>query len=81
MMWDHMSGYGWGWMLFGGFHFIAFWLLIILAIAALIKWLSGGSFEGPAASSKSALGILKERYARGEISREDYERMRMDLEK
>jgi putative membrane protein len=81
MMWNHMSGYGWGWTLFGGLHFIAFWLLIILAIAALLKWLSSGPFERPSASSKSALDILKERYARGEISREDYERIRADLEK
>jgi putative membrane protein len=81
MMWDRMNDYGWGWTLFGGLHSLLFWLVIILAIIVLVKWLSGGTFDKRSAPGRSALDILKERYARGEISREDYERMKTDLEK
>lgn len=57
-------------------------LLIIILLAAL-----GGLGERPMpvpyaaypAPSPTALGVLEARYARGEISREDYLRMREDL--
>jgi putative membrane protein len=70
---------GWGWgMGFGGIFMILFWVLIVLGIVALVKWLS--SAGGSGRSGKSALEILKERYAKGEINREQYEQMRRDLE-
>jgi putative membrane protein len=69
---------GWGWgMGFGGVFMILFWGLIILGIVALGRWLS--SSIGSDDSSKRPLAILQERYARGEITREQYERMRQDL--
>jgi putative membrane protein len=63
---------------FGWIFMILFWVLIILGIVALGRWLfysrdAGGAARGP-------LDILKERYARGEITREQYEQMRRDLE-
>ena len=74
------DGGGWG-MGFGWIFMILFWALVILAIVALAKWLfSASGFGGPGASAKAPLDILKERYARGEISREQYEQMRRDLE-
>ena len=80
-MMGNWGGWGWG-MGFGGIFMILFWALIILGVVALAKWLlsagdSRGGFRGP---GKSALDILKERYARGEINREQYEQMRRDLE-
>lgn len=45
-------------------------------IAALAKWLFGKPAEGP--PPRSAPDILKERYARGEINREEYEQKRQD---
>ena len=71
------SGWGWG-MGFGGIFMILFWALIVLGVVALAKWLFTTS--GSAGSSKSPLDVLKERYARGEINREQYEQMRRDLE-
>ncbi|TAK80686.1 MAG: SHOCT domain-containing protein [Betaproteobacteria bacterium] len=76
---------GWGWgMGFGGIFMILFWALIVVGIVALAKWLfsAGGSSgsAGTGGSGKSALDILKERYAKGEINREQYEQMRRDLE-
>ena len=79
-----MADWGWGWsggagMGFGWIFMILFWALIILGIVALAKWLiSTGTLGGSA--GKRPLDILKERYARGEVTRDQYEQMRRDLE-
>lgn len=71
---------GWGWgMGFGWIFMILFWALIILGIVALAKWLLSAGNPGSSAS-KQPLDILKQRYARGEITRDQYEQMRRDLE-
>lgn len=66
--------WGWGW----GLGMILFWILIIAGIILLVKWMVGQRPEPPRADS--AMEILKRRYAKGEIGKEDYERMRKDLE-
>ncbi len=76
-MMDNMGWWGPG---FGGFFMILFWALVVVGIAAAIKWLLGSS-SGTGAREKTPLDILKERYARGEIDREEFERKRADLEK
>ena len=68
---DGMMGYGLG---FHGFGWI-FWLLIIGLIFFLIRSGSDSSNK----SDKSALDILKERYAKGEISKEDFEEKKKHL--
>lgn len=74
-----MDGFGSGFMWFGGIGMVLFWVLVILAIAALVRWVSGRG--GPAAAEPpTALNILKQRYARGEIDREEFEQRRRDLE-
>jgi putative membrane protein len=77
-MWDDMGFHGWGWFGLGLVHMLLFWALVILVIAALVKWLSG-SGGGGASDAGMALRILEERYARGEISRDEYLRMKSDL--
>ena len=52
------------------------WLLVIVAIVAGVWWLA--TFRRPT-SRNGALEILRERYPRGEISREEYESRRRDL--
>ena len=52
------------------------WLLVIAAIVAGVWWLA--TFRRPT-SRNGALDIFRERYARGEISREEYESRRRDL--
>lgn len=76
-MMDNMGwwGPGFGWVLM-----ILFWSLVIVGAAALIKWLLASS-SGTTAREKTPLDILKERYARGEIDREEFEQKRTDLEK
>ena len=71
----HMSdwwGPGFGWILV-----IVFWALVILGIVALAKWLTSPRDGG---STRRPLDILQERYASGEITRDQYEQMRRDLE-
>jgi putative membrane protein len=67
---------GWG-MGFGGIFMILLWGLIVFGIVALAKWLFAAG--GSAGSSKRPMEILRERYARGEITRDEYEHMRQDL--
>jgi len=74
---NYADGMGWG-MGLGWFFMILFWTLIILGIIALTRWLSGTGSRGPV--GKSALEILQERYARGEIDQEEYQQKRRDLE-
>lgn len=73
-MWGGMGGGGWG---FGWLGMIVFWVLIILAFVALVKWLSDKN--GPA-KEETPLQVLQKRYARGEIDEQEYERKKHDLE-
>ncbi|MBI5446312.1 MAG: SHOCT domain-containing protein [Deltaproteobacteria bacterium] len=73
----------WGWPMhsFGWLFMLLFWALVVFGLIAAVRWLSsrsGGGGEGE--MRESALDILKKRYARGEISKEEFERMKRDLE-
>ncbi len=57
------------------------WLVILVAIVWVIRSAAGGGSAPPSSTRESALEILKGRYARGEISLEEYRRMREELEK
>lgn len=78
-MWGDMGGWGWGWGLFGVAHMLLWWVLIILGIVVLAKWLFGGSPRRDDRLGNRALEILAERYAKGEIGKEEYEQKRKDL--
>lgn len=77
-MWGHMGDCGWGW--YGmGIGMLLFWVLLIAAIVLLFRSSSG--FGGAGRSrEKSALDLLKERYARSEIEREEFLQKKRDLE-
>ena len=55
---------------------ILVWVLVIAGVVALIKWLGSSSTQRGA----TPLEILKTRYARGEINKKEYERMRRELQ-
>jgi putative membrane protein len=79
-----MGGYGFmGW--FGGIFTIVVWILIIVGLVLLIRWLvqatrsEPGASAGAGASTSRALEILRERYARGEIDKAEFEEKKKDL--
>jgi len=78
-MWGDWGGYGMSWGMFGALHMLLWWILIILGIVVLIKWLFGGSSRRDSGTADRALEILKERYARGEIGKDEFDQKRRDL--
>ncbi len=69
-----------GWLLFGGGLMLLFWIALIALIAVAIRsLLHPNSGQAAATSSSNALEILKDRYARGEINKEEYDNMRRVL--
>ena len=79
---NYDQGYGpgmWGWRMMGfmgPFMMIVFWIVFIVVIVLIVRWVksSTGHVQG-----ESALDILKKRYAKGEISKEEFENIKKDL--
>jgi putative membrane protein len=70
-MWPYMGSMGW-WM--------ALWWVFGLAFLVLIVWMVGRAAGGPPVrTEETPEQILKRRYARGEIEREEYQRRLDDL--
>lgn len=67
---------GWG-MLGGGLVMLLFWVAVIALVVVLVKRLPGGERER--APERPGLSILEERFARGEIGREEFEEKRKVL--
>jgi putative membrane protein len=79
MGWPMGGGYGWGWGLFGLFFMLLFWVLVIVGVVFLVRWLVEQSRPQSSGGGETALDILKKRYARGEINREEFEAKKRDL--
>jgi putative membrane protein len=69
MMW---GAWGFGMMIM----MILFWALIVVAVVIGIRWLVG---HGKEARSDSAMEILRQRYAHGEINKEEFDAKKRDL--
>ena len=79
-MWGHMDGWSWGGMGFGmGLGMLLFWGVSIVAVVLLIKFAWGSGACAGRDREKSTLDLLEERYARGEIGREEFEQKKRDL--
>lgn len=79
-MWDGMTnGYGWGWGWPGFVHMGLWWIFLVIAIIVLVRVLSNSSHKAAPPVEDSALEILKKRYARGEINKEEFEQKKRDL--
>ena len=75
---------GWGPMMHYGFGYggMFMWIIFLMVIGLLIYFISQSQkTKGQTPThNESPLDILKRRYAKGEIAREEYERMKKDLE-
>jgi putative membrane protein len=94
--WGMMSGIGWSgigpmgrgmmgaWGTAAGpwwsLAWLVFWALIAGAVVLLVFWGLRQASPAGGGLSRSPLDVLMERYARGELTREQYEQMRRDLE-
>jgi putative membrane protein len=63
----HEFWFGPGWGLLAGLLSVAFWVLIVVILISMVR-----RRPGRRPSGSSALRVLEERYAQGEISREEY---------
>jgi putative membrane protein len=77
----HMAGIGLG---FGWIFMLIVWVLVIGVIVFLVRGVSGHGCghlrDEKKPREKTAVDILKERYAKGEISKDDFEKMKKDVE-
>lgn len=84
-MWGHDGfgfGYGGGWMM--GIGMLLFWGVIIFAVFLLARGAArrtGGTGADAAPRDRTAIDILRERYARGEIDKREFEEKLADLER
>lgn len=67
MNWD--SGWSWGAWLGMGLIMVVFWSVIVAAAVALIRSLG---HRGPSQAGEDPLRILDQRFARGEITQDEY---------
>jgi putative membrane protein len=77
MMWRWpMMGFGGFGMIFGFIFFVA----IVIGIILLVIWLvKRPGFNTTDKTSTKSMEVLKERYAKGELTKEQYENMKKDL--
>ena len=82
MMGGGLTGMGGGGMglVGGGLFMLLFWAVLIVGVAVGVRWLwSQGQAQQALGAGESPLEILKRRYARGEIDREEFEAKKRDL--
>jgi putative membrane protein len=72
MMWGSGEGMGW-WMVVGSAWFVLFWAIVIWAVVRL------SSRETGSGSGQTATEVAQLRYARGEITKEEFEEIRRNL--
>ncbi|HEY5656254.1 MAG TPA: SHOCT domain-containing protein [Myxococcota bacterium] len=77
-MGDHLErwhgDWGWGHMVFGSLMMLLFWGAVVLAVVLVVRFLGGSAHRSDSADSQNrALAILEERFARGEIDKDEFE--------
>ena len=74
--WEMHPMWWWGWGLGMMAIMFLFWVLVIIGLIVGIRWLVG---QRKVSRSDPALEILRQRYARGEINKEEFELKKKDL--
>lgn len=67
---------GYGGMCGGGIMMFVFWVLVIILIVWVVREISG---KNKGENNRKSFEILKERYAKGEITKEEFEIIKKDL--
>ena len=75
-----MDGMGWGGMWFGWVFWLVFLAAIIWVVVTIVNKNQKSGSNEPVPPREDALEILKKRYARGEITKEQFEQMKRDLQ-
>lgn len=70
--WDHMNGWGGGWMWLSGFVMMALFVVLLVWLIRNSAGFGGSSGTAPSDPADRAREILAERYARGDLSTEEY---------
>ena len=65
--------------LFGWLMVLLFWILIIVGVVVVVRWIMDQGKPNWLRTEETALDILKKRYASGEIDKEQFETMRQEL--
>lgn len=78
MMYSNYSPFGFGFL--GPILMILFWAVIIFAVIVLVRYMASKGGGKTAPKTDSVLNILKERYAKGEIDKKEYEDKKKDLQ-
>ena len=77
----NMMGYGYGYENpLGWFLMLLFWALVVIGIIALVRRFGHGRHRGWHDHGHGAMDVLKERYAKGEIDKKEFEDKKRDLE-
>ena len=83
MMYGYGLSGGWfGHTLFGGLFMLVVWVAVIFFVVWVVRELSGSNRNGHGSGrdgGKIALDILKERYAKGELTKEQFETMKKEI--
>ena len=74
--WEMHPMWWWGWGIGMMAMMFLFWVLFIVGLVVGIRWLLG---KGKGEKQDSAIEILRQRYARGEINKDEFEARKKDL--
>ena len=67
--------FGWGWL--GVVLMFVWWIAVIVLAVMVIRWIAG---TGGGARRPSAMEILRERFAKGEMTKREFEDRKKELE-
>jgi putative membrane protein len=70
----------WGWMFMGPLMMIIFVAAVVVFVVLALRWIGGGAHHGAPPATRTPLDILKERFARGEIDKAEFEERRRLLQ-
>lgn len=77
MMWD--GGWGWGHLIFGPLTMILVIAVVVAVVVLVVRWLGGPAGASASGRGRTALDILAERYAKGEIDTKEFEERKKTL--